>query len=209
MAEKKHKALLLMGATGTGKTPFGEQLETQILWGKNYFHFDFGQQLRNAVKRKPEILNKKDIERIDSLLKSNSLLDDSDFHLAEKLLKYFIERNSLSAESDIIILNGLPRHSGQADAIAAIVDIDLVIYFAASPSIIKERIEYNAGGDRTGRTDDSINEIEKKMAIFTEHTAPLIDYYKNLDKNMSVEKAPRPPGRKGLQSGPGDIETLH
>ncbi len=45
----KYKAVLLIGATGTGKTPFGQQLETQDLWGKRYHHFDFGEQLRLSV----------------------------------------------------------------------------------------------------------------------------------------------------------------
>ena len=181
---EKYKALLLIGATGTGKTPFGEQLETQNLWGKRYHHFDFGQQLRNADEGKKKILSENDIERINFLLKSNSLLEDSDFHIAEKILKQFIEDNTASPEKDIIILNGLPRHSGQADALKSVLNIELVIYFAASASIIKDRIAYNSGGDRTGRTDDSIEEIEKKLVIFRENTLPLINYYKKLDKTV-------------------------
>lgn len=181
---EKYRALLLIGATGTGKTPFGQQLETQDLWGKRYHHFDFGQQLRYAAEGKHKGLDIEDIERIDFLLKSNSLLEDSDFHIAEKLLKQFIENNTVSHENDIIVLNGLPRHSGQADALIAVLDIELVIYFAASASIIKERIKYNSGGDRTDRTDDSVEEIEKKLVIFRENTLPLINYYKKLDKTV-------------------------
>ena len=181
---EKYKALLLIGATGTGKTPFGQQLETQNLWGKRYHHFDFGQQLRYAAEGKQKILSENDVERINFLLKSNSLLEDNDFHIAEKLLKQFIENNAPSAENDIIILNGLPRHSGQADSLLSVLDIELIIYFAAPASIIKERIEYNSGGDRTDRTDDSIEEIEKKLVIFRESTLPLINYYKKMDKTV-------------------------
>ena len=181
---EKYKALLLIGATGTGKTPFGEQLETQNLWGKRYHHFDFGQQLRSAAEGRQKLLASEDTERIKSLLKSNSLLEDSYFHIAEKILKQFIQNNTLSPENDIIIFNGLPRHAGQADALLSVVDIELVIYFAASASIIKDRIAYNSGGDRTERTDDSVEEIENKLVIFRKNTRPLIDYYKKLDKTV-------------------------
>ena len=181
---EKLKALLLIGATGTGKTPFGQQLETQNLWGKRYHHFDFGQQLRLAAEGKQKSLSAEDTDRINSLLKSNSLLEDSDFHIAEKLLKQFIKTNTVSSENDIIILNGLPRHTGQADALLSVLDIELVIYFAASASIIKDRIAYNSGGDRTDRTDDSIEEIENKLVIFRKNTLPLIDYYKKMDKTV-------------------------
>ncbi len=181
---EKYKAVLLIGATGTGKTPFGQQLETQNLWGKRYHHFDFGQQLRYAAEGRHKILSEEDVDRISSLLKTNSLLEDSDFHIAEKLLKQFVENNTVSPENDVIILNGLPRHTGQADALASIIDIHLVIYFAASASIIKDRIAYNSGGDRTDRTDDSIEEIENKLVIFRENTLPLISYYKNYDKTV-------------------------
>ena len=167
---EKYKALLLIGATGTGKTPFGQQLETQRLWGKRYHHFDFGQQLRFAADGNENGLTQEDTDKINSLLKSNSLLEDSDFHIAEKLLKQFILNNAVSPETDIIVLNGLPRHSGQAVSVSELVDIELVIHFAASASIIKDRIAYNSGGDRAERTDDSLEEIENKLKIFREKT---------------------------------------
>ena len=179
---EKIKAILIIGATGTGKTPFGEQLETQKLWNNRSRHFDFGEQLRNAVLEKPEILEENEIEKISALLKSNSLLEESDFPIAEKLLTHFIKNTA--GTDEIIILNGLPRHKTQAEAIESIVDIKLIIHFSADAYTIKKRIAYNSGGDRTNRTDDSVEEIERKLKIFKENTLPLISYYKNLDKTV-------------------------
>ena len=181
---EKYKAILLIGATGTGKTPFGQQLETQNLWGKRYHHFDFGEQLRLSVSGKQKVLTQAEVEKIEILLKSNSLLEDSDFGIAEKLLSQFIQNNTVSAEKDIIVLNGLPRHTGQAEAVSSTLDIELIIHFAADASTIKDRIAYNSGGDRTERTDDSIEEIENKLKIYRENTLPLTSYYKNMDKTV-------------------------
>ncbi len=177
-------AMLLIGATGTGKTPFGSQLETQMIWGKRFHHFDFGEQLRNAVKDRPDILDADEIKRTSDILRSNSLLEEGDFPIAEKILKNFILQRKVSTENEVIILNGLPRHIGQAEALSAFININLVLFFSASARIIKERIEYNSGGDREGREDDTVEEIERKIEIFRNNTLPLIDYFKNLDKTV-------------------------
>jgi adenylate kinase family enzyme len=180
-----YKAILILGATGSGKTPFGVQLETQHLWGRNWRHFDFGENLRKvAANRRSDFFSKEELSVIENSLKTNSLLEDKDFPIAEKILKIFLIEKKVDPIFDVVILNGLPRHIGQAEALSKIVDIRTVIYFAASPSTLLERIKSNVGGDRAERTDDSLEEIEKKLEIFKTRTMPLLDYYKNLDVNI-------------------------
>jgi adenylate kinase family enzyme len=43
------KAILLLGPTGSGKTPLGQVLEERGLWGHTCMHFDFGANLREIV----------------------------------------------------------------------------------------------------------------------------------------------------------------
>ncbi|MCL2705756.1 MAG: nucleoside monophosphate kinase [Spirochaetaceae bacterium] len=180
-----YKAILILGATGSGKTPFGIQLETQHLWGRDWHHFDFGENLRKVTSKKGnEFLSKEEISLIENSLKTNSLLEDKDFPVAEKILKKFLTEKNIDPVLDVVILNGLPRHIGQAEALDKIMDIRAVIYFSAPPSILLERIKSNVGGDRTERTDDSLEEINKKLDIFKTQTLPLLDYYKNLDRNI-------------------------
>ncbi len=191
-----YKAILLLGPTGTGKTPLGQQLETRNLWGKTYRHFDFGEKLREAAALSDGTagkeggggvkLTKKELETINNVLKSNSLLEDGDFPIAEKLLSAFIGESAAPAgpETEIIILNGLPRHTGQAEALSRIVDIRLVIILEAHPAVIIERIKSNSGGDRAGRKDDSQDEISRKLDIYRQQTMPLVEYYKKLDRTI-------------------------
>ncbi|MCL2293357.1 MAG: nucleoside monophosphate kinase [Spirochaetes bacterium] len=183
-----YRALLIMGATGSGKTPFGIQLETQKLWDKKWHHFDFGEKLRKIASRareeKYDFLSAEELSIIDNSLKTNSLLEDKDFAIAEKILNNFISEKKLNPWYEIVILNGLPRHVGQAEAIQKIIDVKTIIYFEASPSILMNRIQSDVGGDRAGRTDDSIEEIYRKLEIFKKQTMPLIDYYKNLDRTI-------------------------
>ena len=114
---------------------------------------------------------------------SNELLEDKDFPIAEKLLKAFIEKRQVQPE-DVIILNGLPRHVGQANALSNLVNIKFVLFLNCPPEVAYERIKYNSGGDRTDRTDDSLEEVKRKVNIFYDQTFPLIEYYRSRDINI-------------------------
>ena len=186
--DELYKAMLILGPTGSGKTPFGVQLETQHLWGRNWHHFDFGEKLRNAAaaasaaaNKESKFLSKEELSIIDNSLKTNALLEDKDFPIAEKILKNFLIEKNIDPILDVVILNGLPRHIGQAEAVGKIMDVRTVINFSTYPSVLLERIKSNVGGDRSERTDDSIEEISRKLEIFKTQTMPLLDYYKNLD----------------------------
>lgn len=185
MAGKKYKAMLLLGATGAGKTPLGQQMEVMDLWWNNYFHFDFGEQLRQAVKDESTVLDAEEKARIKSILENNELLEDKDFPIAQKLLLNFIETRKIGEdEDDVIVLNGLPRHLGQANALSDIVDIKFIVFLNCPPGVAHERIKYNYGGDRTDRIDDSYEEVKKKIEIFYDQTFPLIEFYRAQGKNI-------------------------
>ncbi len=185
MAGKKYKAMLLLGATGAGKTPLGQQMEVMDLWWNNYFHFDFGEQLRQAVKDESTVLDAEEKARIKSILENNELLEDKDFPIAQKLLLNFIETRKIGEdEDDVIVLNGLPRHLGQANALSDIVDIKFIVFLNCPPGVAHERIKYNCGGDRTDRIDDSYEEVKKKIEIFYDQTFPLIEFYRAQGKNI-------------------------
>ena len=181
----KYKAMLILGSTGAGKTPLGNQLETQDLWYNNYFHFDFGQNLRDSIKDDCTVLTPEEKEKVKRVLENNELLEDSDFPIAEKLLKNFIEKREITPEmNNVIVLNGLPRHLGQATALNNIVDIKFVLFLNCPGEVAYERIKYNCGGDRTDRTDDSLEEVKKKVQIFYDQTFPLIEYYRSQNVNI-------------------------
>lgn len=185
MAGKKYKAMLLLGATGAGKTPLGQQMEVMDLWWNNYFHFDFGEQLRQAVKDESTVLDAEEKARIKDILENNELLEDKDFPIAQKLLLKFIETRKIGEdEDDVIVLNGLPRHLGQANALNDIVDIKFIIFLNCPPGVAHERIKYNYGGDRTDRVDDTYEEVKKKIEIFYDQTFPLIEFYRAQGKNI-------------------------
>jgi adenylate kinase family enzyme len=57
-------------------------------------------------------------------------------------------------------------------------NVQLVVVLNCSTAVVHRRIADNAGGDRTKRADDDPEAIERKLRIFRDRTAPLIDYYR-------------------------------
>ena len=180
-------ALLLVGPTGSGKTPLGDICEEKGLGEGRCTHFDFGENLRKIARtgEGPASLTEEEKKTISWSLKTGALLENKYFHIARKILLNFARQAQL-VEPDLILLNGLPRHVGQARDIDAIIEIKKVVYLECSPLVARERIRLNSGGDREGRKDDSLEAIQKKLELFHSRTLPLLEHYRN--KHVDIEK---------------------
>jgi len=189
---RRHPALLLLGPTGAGKTPLGYLLETRGLWRQKYLHFDFGENLRTVVSRnKPdESITAGDIEFLRGVLSSGALLEDEHFPLAKRLLHSFLLRRRHDGQA-CIVLNGLPRHVGQARALDSILDVRVVVCLECSTETVLRRIESDIGGDRGGRQDDEIDALRKRLEIFHQRTSPLVAYYRRRGvRNVTIPVMP-------------------
>ena len=185
----QYQAILLIGPTGSGKTPLGELIERQGLWGHKCAHFDFGENLRKiaATNPQPSFLTEQDMALIRDSLETGALLENETFHIASVILRSFVQKKEIDA-GDILILNGLPRHVDQARDVGALLDIVMIVYLQCTAETVQQRIQLNSGGDRAERNDDSLAEIEGKLGIFYERTMPLLDHYRA--KGVKVEQIP-------------------
>ena len=182
-----YKAILLVGPTGSGKTPLGEMCERKGLWGRSCLHFDFGEQLRRIVKgdAAASFLSLRDMAVIFRSLETGKLLEKEHSHIAGKMLSSFIEEKG-AGKDVLLVMNGLPRHLSQAKYVDSLVEMEMVLYLDCSPEVVKQRILLNSGGDRTARVDDSLPEVEMKLKLFRERTFPILDYYRS--KGTRVEQ---------------------
>jgi adenylate kinase family enzyme len=180
-------SILLLGPTGVGKSPLGNQIEKKGVNGKRCFHFDFGHELRRIAEHglPPEGFQEKDLSFIRDVLDKGSLLENEHFHIAEKIICRFLSRNDFQND-DILILNGLPRHVAQAKDLNGIAAVERLVVLECKPDEIYKRIELNSGGDRTGRLDDSLAMIRKKLEIFKARTSQLIEYYSNMGCDILI-----------------------
>lgn len=91
------------------------------------------------------------------------------------------------------ILDGFPRSTEQADALAEILDgldssLDAVLSFVVDPDVVVERMLAR------GRADDTEEVIRNRMSVYQKETAPLLDYYGDQVKTIDAV---------------GDIQDVH
>jgi len=174
------EAILLLGPTGSGKSPLGEMIQERGMAGRPCVHFDFGENLRRIVDdgQPDEVVSCDDIEFLRGVLQTGALLEDKDFPIAERVLRRFLARHGAADDGAVVVLNGLPRHIGQADSMATILCVRTVVHLQCSAETVLTRIAENTGGDRTGRPDDQSADVQRKLDIFARRTTPLIDFYR-------------------------------
>ena len=145
-------------------------LATRGLWGRPARHFDFGWQLRQAVTwaAAEAGLSAEESQFLRQVLDRGLLLEDEHFDIAARILRTFLDADG-SPGPAWIVLNGMPRHVGQARAVEPIIRVTAVIELDCSAEVVRKRIASNIGGDRAGRGDDApaaVEQPETALAAF-------------------------------------------
>lgn len=171
-------AVLLLGPTGVGKSPLGDMIAARGFLGRHAHHMDFGSELRMIANGNgpSSHYSTSELDFIKGVLDRGLLLENEHFALAGKIITQFLHRSRFSTE-DLLILNGIPRHTGQAKDISSFTAIHALVILDCTADTIYQRLRDNTGGDRTGRSDDDFALVSKKIEIFHERTAPLEAYY--------------------------------
>ncbi len=177
-------AVLLLGPTGSGKTPLGEQIASLGLLGRRSYHLDFGSELRSiSTCTGAHAYSSEERKFISAVLEQGALLENEHFSLAGKIIGLFLCRSRFRS-GDLLLLNGIPRHEGQARDVSKIAAVRAVVLLVCSVESVIRRIEENTGGDRTGRIDDERALVDRKLRIYAERTAPLIEYYRKTGSSI-------------------------
>ena len=172
------QAVLLLGPTGVGKTPLGRWLEQHGFRGSPCHHFDFGANLRTVLSSGSACqFTRDEIQFLQRVVTQGALLENEAFCLAEKILHDFLVQRGVQS-GHWLVLNGLPRHVGQAERLEPRVRVKVVVRLKCDACTIHERLRLDSGGDRMGRLDDDEALVARKLAIYEERTVPLIEHYR-------------------------------
>ena len=160
------KNLILFGPPGCGKGTQSERLVKEL----GYIHVSTGELFRAAIAEGSEFG-----KQVDSIIKGGNLVSD------EITLALVKERlNSFKKQGTFFILDGFPRTVVQAKGLEILVEkLELsqpqVINFDISYDVIMKRLESR------GRKDDEPQVIQKRLQVYENQTAAVLDHYKNLD----------------------------
>ena len=194
--------LIFLGPPGAGKGTMATRFATHA----NIPHISTGDIMREAIKNETELGKK-----VRAIVDSGGLVpDDLTIALVEERLAQTDAQNGF-------ILDGFPRTIAQAEALKELSTIDRAVNFALENDEIIKRLSgrrvHKASGrtyhilfnppkvdgkdDITGedlitRPDDSEEAITKRLKLYHEQTAPLIDYYEQEGILVSLDCRPEP-----------------
>ena len=155
--------LLVLGPQGSGKGMQGARIEADY----RIPHVSTGAMFRDAIAARTELGL-----RVEPILAAGELVPDD---VTVALIR---ERLSAPDAANGFILDGFPRNQAQADALdAMLLDIgrrlDAVLFFDLPDEIAIERMK-----SRDGRGDDTPEVIARRLEIYHEQTAPVVEHYR-------------------------------
>lgn len=168
--------LIICGAPGSGK---GTQSDL-IIKKYNLQHFSTGDILRKEIAEETE-LGKYAHEFIANgqLVPDGVIID----MIAGKIDK--LNKSEISG----MIFDGFPRTVAQAVALEELFEkrslkTDVLVDLVVDEQELIDRLLLR--GQTSGRTDDNLETIRKRLEVYHSQTKPVTEYYKKLDKYVSV-----------------------
>jgi adenylate kinase len=194
--------IVLLGPPSVGK---GTQAE--ILAQKTgLLHISSGDLFRENIKNNTDLG-----KQAKSIMDKGELVPD-DVTIA--MVKDRISRPDCKAGA---ILDGFPRTPVQADALQRMLagfkgDVNVVPFITAAPEVLIERasgrwtcraqghifhVKFNPpkvagkcdidGSDLYQREDDKVETVSKRINVYFEQTAPLVNYYRDQNKLVEID----------------------
>jgi adenylate kinase len=161
--------LILLGPPGAGK---GTQAQ-RLVERHGIVQLSTGDMLRAAVAAGTEVgLRAKDI------MNRGELVPD------DVVAQIIAERIEQPDCGNGFILDGFPRTEAQAEALDRILAriglaLDAVIELAVDEGVLAGRIQKRAGESVGGaRQDDDPEVLKKRVAVYRQQTAPLVEHYR-------------------------------
>jgi adenylate kinase len=196
-------AVVLLGPPGAGKGTVAETLA-----GQGYAHVSTGQLLREEIRNETPLG-----------LKAKNVMEQGAFVPDEVVVGMIGDLLKKAAPTQSFLFDGFPRNLSQAEQMDTLFDslnvtFSHVILLECPDEVIIERLSgrrictacgtvyhvaYNPpvdsdrcdkdGSDLQQRPDDCRETVQKRLDIYAEHTAPLIEYYERRNLIHRIDAA--------------------
>lgn len=184
--------LIFLGPPGAGKGTQAERIQA----AHGLVQLSTGDMLRAAVAAGTETGKK-----VKEIMARGDLVPD------DVVVGIIADRIQEPDCANGYILDGFPRNVAQAQALDKMLSersdkLDAVIELKVDDSALLARIEGRAAETEGGaRADDNAEALKKRLAVYHEQTAPLVEYYKNAGILRTVD------GMKDMDAVTAEIEA--
>jgi len=166
--------IILGGAPGSGKGTISEIICEKY----GLQHLSTGDVLRAEIKSGSALG-----QEIDAIISKGNLVPDAKMI---DLIEHFL--NSLQPDCKGVIFDGFPRTVDQAKALTELLkqhqmDVIMLDLYAADETIIARLLHR---GETSGRADDNLETIQKRLQVYNTQTKPVCEYYMNLRKYFQI-----------------------
>ena len=166
--------LVLLGAPGSGKGTQATRLKEAL----EVPHISTGDLLRAAVAADTPLGRK-----AKEVMERGELVSD------EIVLGMLEERLGQGDVGNGFILDGYPRNLVQANALDGLLSrlaqpVDLAVQLDVGAELLIQRIAGRAQAE--GRADDNPESVRNRLRVYTDQTAPVIDFYRGQGKLVCV-----------------------
>lgn len=157
--------IVLLGAPGSGKGTQAALLVEEL----NLPHISTGELLRSAAKSGSELG-----------MQAKAVMDRGELVSDDIMLGLLGERLSQADAEGGFILDGYPRNLSQARALDELLErldqpVDEALQIDVDVDLVVARIARRAAEE--GRSDDTEEVVRNRMKVYSDQTAPVVDYY--------------------------------
>ena len=168
--------IIICGAPGCGK---GTQSDL-IVKKYSLTHLSTGDLLRKEIAEKTELGI-----TADSYISKGELVPDA--MIIDILSKHVENQHD---DSNGIILDGFPRTVAQAEALEVMMknlnkEISVLVDLKVAENELIERLLIR--GKTSGRSDDNMETIKKRLDVYHKLTEPVNDFYKNRNQYTPID----------------------
>lgn len=169
--------IILLGPPGAGKGTQAKILQTE----RGMVQLSTGDMLRAAVASGSDVGMK-----AKAVMEAGQLVSD------EIVIGVVSERLDQPDVKTGAIFDGFPRTIAQAAALDTLLDekgmaLDAVVEMQVDDAVLIQRILQRAAETGGARADDNEETLTKRLGVYHEQTAPLIDYYRERGKLKSID----------------------
>lgn len=167
--------VVLFGAPGSGK---GTQSE-RIIEKYGFGHISTGDVLRAEIAKNTELG-----KTAKNYIEQGQLVPDS------LIIDMFDRKLDSFSEAKGIIFDGFPRTVAQAQALKEMLakrgeEVNIMLNLLVKEEELVARLVKR--GETSGRSDDNMETIQKRLDTYNNQTSPVIDFYKGEGKLANIE----------------------